>query len=77
MNEKYIIFKKTSDTNREYVYQFSRNNIYCDDDIGRAIEFDNKEICELLCNHLKKLKKENYYTLCIKTSYSIIGEKNE
>lgn len=79
--EKYVIFEKTSETNRKYVYQISRNNLYTTEDIGNAIEFYDKETAMLIAKYLTKRNETNkrFYVLSMTTEVKVIEseENNE
>ena len=72
--EKYIIYKQTSETNKVYlrtIYRTSNNN---DDDIGEAIEFDNKELALLLANYINERDGEKYKVMRVKTTIEEVVE---
>lgn len=75
--EKYIIFEKTSETNRKYVYQISRNSLYTTEDIGDAIEFYDKETAILIAKYLTKRNESNkrFYVLSMITEVKVIESK--
>lgn len=77
--EKYLIFKKTSETNREYVYQIGRNNIYTSEDMGSAIEFNDKDtvlnVSKYLCNRDKNNK--TYYVLSMVTDIKVLESEDK
>lgn len=76
--EKYLIFKKTSETNREYVYYIQRNSTSTSDDIGNAIEFDNKELALSMAKFLTNRDNNNrkYYVLSMVTTIDVIESEN-
>ena len=77
--EKYLIFKKTSETNREYVYQIARNSIYTTDDMGSAIEFDDKETSLRVAKYLSDRDKNNkkYYVLSMVTDIKVLESEDK
>lgn len=77
--EKYLVFKKTSETNREYVYQISRNSIYTSDDMGSAIEFDDKEISLSVAKYLTNRDKNSnkYFVLSMVTTMDVLESEDK
>ena len=72
--EKYIIYKQTSETDKVYlrtIYRTSNNN---DDDIGEAIEFDNKELALLLASYINERDDEKYKVMLVKTTIEEVVE---
>ena len=74
---RYVIFEKTSDTNRKYVYQISRISAYTSEDIGNAIEFYDVETALLVKEHIRKIYADkninmDLYVLSISTSYEVV-----
>lgn len=72
--EKYLIYKQTSETNKVYlrvIYRTSNNN---DDDIGEAIEFDNKELALMLADYLNERDGEKYKVMLVKTTIEEVVE---
>lgn len=71
--ERYVIFKETSETNREYVEYIYRTSVSYDKDIGDAIEFDNKRLALDVARYLEKRAGNVVYkVLAIKTTMEII-----
>lgn len=79
--EKYLIFEKTSETNRKYVYQIGKNSIFTTEDIGNGIEFYDKETAMLIAKYLTKRNETNkrFYVLSMITEVKVIEneENNE
>lgn len=77
--EKYLIFEKTSETNRKYVYQISRNSLYTTEDIGDAIEFYDKETAMLIAKYLTKRNESNkrFYVLSMITEVKVIESEEK
>lgn len=73
----YVIFEKSSDTNREYIYQIGRSSVYTSEDIGNAIEFYDKETVLAVKEHIHKVYSnrninKELYVLSISTNYEVI-----
>lgn len=77
--EKYLIFKKTSETNREYVYQISRNNIYTSDDMGSAIEFNDKKTTLSIAKYLtdRDKNRNKYFVLSMVTTIDVLESEDK
>lgn len=77
--EKYLIFEKTSESNREYVYQIGRSNIYTSDDIGNAIEFNNKETALMVAKYLTDRNKHSkkFFVLSMVTKIDVIESEEK
>lgn len=77
--EKYLIFRKTSETNREYIYQISRNSVSTQDDIGYAIEFDNRELAISMATYLtnRDSNGKKYFVLSMITTTSILESEEK
>ena len=75
--EKYLIFKKTSETNREYVYYIQRNSASTSSDLGDAIEFDSKELALMIAKYLTNRTNDNkkYYVLSMVTKIDVLEEE--
>ena len=74
---RYVLFEKTSDTNRKYVYQISRCSVYTSEDIGNAIEFYDKETALMVKEHIHKIycdrnRNMELCVLSISTNYEVI-----
>ena len=52
---RYVIFEKTIDTNRKYIYQISRGSVYTSEDIGNAIEFCDVDTALMVKEHIYKI----------------------
>lgn len=75
--EKYLIFKKTSEVNRKYAYYIQRNSVSTSEDIGDAIEFDNKDLALAMVKYLSKRDKEQYYVLSVVTTIEVVENGDE
>jgi len=72
--EKYIIYKQTSETNKVYLRTIYRTSNTNDDDIGEAIEIDNKELALLLASYINKRDDEKYKVMRVKTTIEEVVE---
>lgn len=72
--ETFVVFDKTSETNREYLKTLHRANYYTDKDIGEAIEFPNKELAISIANYLNDREEcKTFYVLKITTTEEVIS----
>lgn len=74
---KYVLFEKSSDTNREYIYQINRSSAYTSNDIESAIEFYDVETTLMVKEHINKIYSDRdinkeLYVLSISTNYEVI-----
>lgn len=72
--EKYLIYKDVNDMNRNFLRTIYRSSISEDNDIGEAIEFDNKELALLLADFLNKRENEKYKVMLVKTTMEEVVE---
>lgn len=68
--EKYLIYYNETSTSKDYISTIYRNSKNTSNDMGNAIEFDDKETALKVKDYLNKREGvTKYKVMCIKTTF--------